>query len=107
MVELRNENIALLKGSVIFLNQEENLLAYARFFKDNKIVVLINMDAEPRTVNVPVWKFEAYDKDVAVIVFSSNIDGKYYSLDKSRAFIKDGMMEYKIEAKSGVIIKIR
>ena len=107
LVELRNENIALLKGSVIFLNQEENLLAYARFFKDNKIVVLINMDAEPRTVNVPVWKFEAYDKDVAVIVFSSNIDGKYYSLDKSRAFIKDGMMEYKIEAKSGVIIKIR
>ncbi len=107
LIELRNENIAFLKGSVIFLNQEENMLVYARFFKDNKIIVLINIDDKQRLVNVPVWRLEAYDNDEGSVIFSSNINGEYYSVDRNEVFIKDGMMEYKVEEKSGVIIKIR
>ncbi len=107
LIKIRNENPALLHGSIIFLNQEENVLVYARFFKSNKIVILINIGEKARTVNVPVWKLEAYDKDVPVAIFTSNIDGKYYGFDKNRAFIKDGIMKYEIGAKSGVIIEIR
>ena len=43
-------------GSVKFLLDEYNLIAYGRFSRDEQIVVAVNNNNENITVDIPVWE---------------------------------------------------
>ena len=71
MIQIHRKNLALRKGSIKMLKAEENLLAYARFWDDDQIIVIINNADRLREVTVPVWQAEvADDSNMARLMYS-------------------------------------
>ncbi|MCD8119281.1 MAG: glycoside hydrolase family 13 protein [Lachnospiraceae bacterium] len=63
MIRIHKQNAALKKGSYYPLCYTHNILAYGRFLKDNIIAVVVNNEAEPKEIEVPVWKLGVTDND--------------------------------------------
>ena len=57
-IRIHKENSALKTGSLDILYGENNVVAYARFDKDETIVVVINRGSEKNELTIPVWKAE-------------------------------------------------
>lgn len=55
IIRIHKEHQALRTGSVKFLQGEYNLLCYARFNRQEQLVILINNDEKSRDVDVSVW----------------------------------------------------
>lgn len=55
MIRIRKENIALKKGSYLPLAGEYNFFAYGRFYKSNKLLILINNGNEEVTKRIRVF----------------------------------------------------
>ncbi len=56
MIAIHRQYEVLKKGSLEFLWNDYQGLSYGRFTDREQIVVIINNQAEPRTVEVPVWR---------------------------------------------------
>ncbi len=56
MIKIHKENPALVKGSYVQMASDYNVLVYGRFYRDNKIVVIINNNSEEKVVNTRVQK---------------------------------------------------
>ena len=51
LLALRHQNQALLDGEYVVLNQDDaNVMSYLRRYKDEAVLVVLNMSAEPQTV---------------------------------------------------------
>ena len=55
-IALHRRYDVLKTGSVKFLLEEYNLIAYGRFSNDEQMVVVINNNNENVTVDIPVWE---------------------------------------------------
>ncbi len=55
MIRIRKENIALKKGSYLPLVGEYNFFAYGRFYKNNRLLILINNGNEEVTKRIRVF----------------------------------------------------
>ncbi|MDD3402314.1 MAG: glycoside hydrolase family 13 protein [Hespellia sp.] len=58
MIRIHKEYHSLRTGSLRMLHWENNILAYARFEKNEQIVVIVNNSKDLREVVVPVWMAE-------------------------------------------------
>ena len=57
-IRIHKENSALRCGSLDILYGKNNVVAYARFDKDETIVVVINRGSEKNELIIPVWRAE-------------------------------------------------
>ena len=57
-IRIHKEHPALRTGSLKILGGEENVLSYARFKGNDRIVIVINNRSERTEVKVPVWEAE-------------------------------------------------
>ena len=64
MIRIHRKSNALRRGSIRLLSKEEGLVSYGRFWRDEQIVVILNMSDRLREVSVPVWPIEVKDGTV-------------------------------------------
>lgn len=106
LINIRRDNRALVLGSIIYLNQEDGLLAYARFLDKNKLIIAINMSDYDRSIDVPIWQIAADNTNSYKMIFESNINDKYFSLDTRKLSAEKTTLGLDIKSKSAVIVKI-
>lgn len=94
----------LVGGSLKFLYKDYNIISYARFSKQEQIVVVINNRAEQAHVEIPVWEAEIYrTKDTTMDeIFSTNAIG--FSNSVKVREVKAGIMTLDLFPLSAVIL---
>jgi alpha-glucosidase len=58
MIRIHKERKVLAYGSIKKLYGQQNIIAYGRFQKDSRLIVIINNGREEAEVGIPVWEVE-------------------------------------------------
>lgn len=103
MIRIHRKNLALRKGSIKMLKAEQNLLAYARFWDDEQIVVILNNSDELREVTVPVWQAEVADGFSMARMMYSYEDG--YIGEFEEYSVHDGNISLMMGKYSAIVLK--
>lgn len=102
MIGLHKRNRALRRGALKQLLAGEQLIAYGRFCKGNRCVVVVNNSEKPKTVSVPVWQIGIHDQDRVTRVMMTLKDG--YNVGAMDFPVEDGMLNLTLEGVSGVLL---
>lgn len=91
------------KGSVIFLNTDNNLkvLSFGRFDSNNKLIIAVNNDTVEHKVSIPVWKMSVEDNSKIEILITS--DEKSYNIIKKTYIVQERFVVVDIPARGGII----
>ncbi len=102
-IKIHKENKSLKFGSLEYIHSEYGILAYGRWKDDNKIVVIVNNNREPRKLVLPVWKL-GIKNNGSLEVLVKSIAGMYTSL-RNIYKVKDGNLEITVADVSGVVLR--
>ena len=106
IVRIHKENPALIRGSHKNIYADYNILAYARFYNDNSVIVIINNNDGEREISVDAWQAEVLDGDYMEQVMFTMRDG--HSCDVVRHEVPSGILTVKLpEYSSAVFVKRR
>ncbi len=103
MIRVRKENPALKKGSYCPLKEEHNLLAYGRFYKDNRIVVIINNNQEQITTAIKLFNIGVKANAVMEKLMETGEIG--YSTYCEQCSVKDYYLNITVKGKSAVVLR--
>ena len=76
---------------MIFLNSEENLIAFGRFDKEEKAFTIINAGAYEREVEVDVWRLGVEDGKRMVQLMETDENGFMPKADMQ--YVEDGKIK--------------
>lgn len=102
MIAIHKKYQALRTGSIKFLHGSYRKLAYGRFAKGEKILVIINSNLDPKKFKIPVSEIGVTDKEVMEQVMLTIEQG--YTMDKSRFEVQDGMLTITMPKKSANVL---
>ncbi|PNV62420.1 alpha-glycosidase [Clostridium sp. chh4-2] len=102
MIAIHKSSMALKKGSVKELIADRQLIAYGRFHRREKCVVVINNSASERSVEIPVWEIGVTDEMTMVRAMATTEDG--YNVGRLEVKVKNGMVSLDMEGNSGVLL---
>lgn len=102
MIALHKHSQALRKGSVKELIADRQLIAYGRFYQEEKCVVVVNNSASDRQVKVPVWEIGVTDEDKLIRVMLTSEDG--YNAGRVTCEVKDGILEIALGGNASVLL---
>lgn len=100
MTKIRHEYPAFRTGSVKALLAEQDVIAYGRFYKKNRGIVLINT-GEKKTVFVPVWQIGIEDTEEMVRKMMTYEEG--YNAGTVRYPVKAGMLEIEVPLRGALV----
>ena len=103
MIRIHRKYISLRQGSLALLKYDKGILAYGRFWDDEQIVVIINMEKKLREVTVPVWRAEVNDGACMARVIYSYDRG--YVREFEEYIVKDGKVTLMMGEKSAIVLK--
>ena len=102
---IHKEHPALRTGSLKILGGEENVLAYARFKGNDRIVIVINNRSERTEVKVPVWEAEIPAKCRMKRLLYSYKDG--YTTKYEEYLVEDGEVVANMGPHSALVLGMR
>lgn len=102
-IRIHKESNALRLGSLEFLRGEGEVVSYARFDADEKVVVIINSGNEKAEVKIPVWKAEVPMEGSLVQILYTYEEG--YSMDRVPHEVKDGELVLPMKKNSAMILR--
>ena len=102
---IHKEHPALRTGSLKILGGEENVLAYARFKGNDRIVIVINNRSERTEVKVPVWEAEIPAKCRMKRLLYSYKDG--YTTEYEEYLVEDGEVVANMGPHSALVLGMR
>lgn len=97
LVKLRQTYPCLRQGSLVQVDKGRGYVAYARFDKQDCMLVIINSSDEAMDLSIPVWQLGIEREDTISIVFSS------MSGDERDLKVKFGRMFVTVPARTGYI----
>lgn len=103
MIRIHKENRSLITGSVKSLVEEEYLIAYGRFTKDESIVVVINRDNNERYVKIPVWEAGVFEGASYEKIMMTSRDG--FSSDTYEVEIENGKLNVNVPGMAGIVYR--
>ena len=104
-IRIHKEHPALRTGSLKILGGEENVLAYARFKGNDRIVIVINNRSERTEVKVPVWEAEIPEKCRMKRLLYSYKDG--YTTEYEEYLVEDGEVVANMGTHSALVLGMR
>ena len=104
-IRIHKEHPALRTGSLKILGGEENVLAYARFKGNDRIVIVINNRSERTEVKVPVWEAEIPEKCRMKRLLYSYKDG--YTTEYEEYLVEDGEVVANMGPHSALVLGMR
>lgn len=102
MTSIRKQNPALRNGSLKALASDYGLIAYGRFTKESRCVVVVNTLNESRTAQIPVWQIGITDQEQMNRRMLTCEDG--YNVGLLPCQVKDGSLEVEIPAKGAAVL---
>lgn len=102
MTGIRNRNPAFRKGTIKPLLAEQGSIAFGRFCKGSKCVIIINTDEDERTVWVPVWQIGVTDGEQMRRLMLTYEEG--YNAGCMDYPVKDGILEAGLPARGAMIL---
>lgn len=105
MIRIHKEHPALRTGSLNILSWDENVLAYGRFLREDRIVAIINNRSELTEVTVPVWQVEVPMKCRMKRLIYSYSDG--YTIEDEEYLVDDGEVVVNMGAHSALILGMK
>ena len=103
MIRIHKENRSLITGSVKSLVEEEYLIAYGRFTKDESIVVVINRDNNERYVKIPAWEAGVFEGASYEKIMMTSRDG--FSSDTYEVEIENGKLKVNVPGMAGIVYR--
>ncbi|MBR5355361.1 MAG: glycoside hydrolase family 13 protein [Lachnospiraceae bacterium] len=103
MIRIHKENRCLITGSVKNLVEEEYLIAYGRFTKDEAIIVVINRDNNERYVKIPAWETAGCEDLAFEKIMISSRDG--FSSDVYDVEVENGKLKVNVPGVSGIVYR--
>ena len=104
-IRIHKEHPALRTGSLKILGGEENVLAYARFKGNDRIVIVINNRSDRTEVIVPVWEAEIPAKCRMKRLLYSYKDG--YTTEYEEYLVEDGEVVANMGPHSALVLGMR
>ena len=104
-IRIHKEHPALRTGSLKILGGEENVLSYARFKGNDRIIIVINNRSERTEVKVPVWEAEIPAKCRMKRLLYSYIDG--YTTEYEEYLVEDGEVVANMGPHSALVLGMR
>lgn len=104
-IRIHKEHPALRTGSLKILGGEENVLAYARFKGNDRIVIVINNRSGRTEVKVPVWEAEIPAKCRMKRLLYSYKDG--YTTEYEEYLVEDGEVVANMGTHSALVLGMR
>ena len=104
-IRIHKEHPALRTGSLKILGGEENVLSYARFKGNDRIVIVINNRSERTEVKVPVWEAEIPAKCRMERLLYSYKDG--YTTEYEEYLVEDGEVVANMGPHSALVLGMR
>ena len=104
-IRIHKEHLALRTGSLKILGGEENVLSYARFKGNDRIVIVINNRSERTEVKVPVWEAEIPAKCRMKRLLYSYKDG--YTTEYEEYLVEDGEVVANMGPHSALVLGMR
>ena len=104
-IRIHKEHPALRTGSLKILSGEENVLSYARFKGNDRIVIVINNRSERTEVKVPVWEAEIPAKCRMKRLLYSYKDG--YTTEYEEYLVEDGEVVANMGPHSALVLGMR
>lgn len=103
LIGLRKEHISLRKGSLKSLDTEDGILAYGRFCKEERCLIVCNNREEAVQVSLPVWQIgvQSYGK-MEVLLKTKEMD---YFTEKELLSVENGMIQLEMPPHSGILMK--
>ncbi len=105
IIEIHKRYRALKTGSLIYLVGDYNILSYARFNENEKVIVIFNNNEYPKLdLVIPVWMVEIPDESKLKKIFATDVSGFYENTDEYVVF--DGNIKISIPPFSSTILAI-
>lgn len=102
-IALRKENDVLRHGSLQHLYEDDGLIAYGRFDRENKILVALNNTEESKAISVPVWQIGMALEGTLKNCLTTSRDG--FTKFPFAYSVKGGMAEVTLPPKSAMVLK--
>lgn len=103
MIRIHRENDVLKKGSLKMLSSQWGVLAYARFDKEQQVIVIVNNSDSLKQVTVPVWQAECPMKgSLRRLVYTYE---KGYTTEHEEFLIIDGEIVVNMGSHSALVLK--
>lgn len=102
-IRLRKEHPCLRHGAMLCLSEEEGVIAYGRFEKEEALVVAINNTEKSKNLSLPVWKIGMQPEGALENLLLT--DGKGFTTFGVQYPIRAGRAELTLPPKSGIVLK--
>lgn len=103
IIQIHKNSEALRIGSFIFLMCQQNVVGYARFTKEEQIVVLVNSDQFPRKMDVSMIPAGIQENSSLEQIFYTNDD--LYSLQKVTYEMRADLLDILLPSRSVVVLR--
>ncbi len=88
VLKLRHSNPALLDGSYVPINDnDQNVLSYLRTYKDQTVIVALNMSGAEQTLNIGMSQHGFSSIDSLIATGKSSVKGDIVTLEPYGVFI--------------------
>ena len=104
-IRIHKESEALRVGSLEILGDRKNVLAYGRFTKEDKVVVVVNHSDQPTKVNVPVWRIDVPMDCTMTSLLYTYEDG--YDARHGEYLVEDGKCSLEMGKHSAMILQYK
>jgi alpha-glucosidase len=82
VLKLRHSNSALLDGTYVPVNEnDQNVLSYLRIYKDQAVVVALNMSGAEQNVNIGMSQHGFSSADTLIATGKSSVNGDVVTLE--------------------------
>lgn len=94
-----------MKGSLILLKSEQNVISYGRFTEDERMVVVVNADFQPVDVALSLLEAEVSEQEVMERILLTDSEG--YTLESEIYQPRNGILRFQIPANGGLLLKAK
>ena len=94
-----------MKGSLIILKSEKNVISYDRFTEDERMVVVVNADFQPVDVALSLLEAEVSEQEVMERILLTDSEG--YTLESEICQPRNGILRLQIPANGGLLLKAK
>ncbi|MDO5345084.1 MAG: glycoside hydrolase family 13 protein [Lachnospiraceae bacterium] len=103
VIALHKAHRVFSRGSLKFLLGAYNCLAYGRFDRREKMVIVFNNNSEEKELEVKVWPAEVGQKQPVMQIFATDAEG--FSEERRVYQVERGILKLKLPATSAVVLK--
>lgn len=104
MIRIHRDYAALRTGSLLFLNELQDVICYGRFDDTDQFVIAVNSGSSEREFDVPVWRLGLLDNPATMVSLIISTENEY-SIAARVYNVKEGFIHLTLYPYSSIVIK--